>query len=98
MQIKRLFRSYEVAPPAFKHSVTVGQAAKAMHINGCDDKPYHACFCCRRKFADDETPYVSYVFGYGSRFFCEQCAEKVNEEATVYRGVPIAFREAAENA
>ena len=37
------------------------------------------CFCCGRKFGEDEIPRAGTVYGVGNRFFCDSCVNLAEE-------------------
>ena len=96
---KGLFGKYTVAPPVNPYCMTFTSFVEAMKINGVEIKPYKKCFMCGHKFDENETLYSTYVMGEGaSRFFCKDCANKINAETSVSNTniVPVTRQEVFE--
>ena len=93
IEVKRFLTKYEVTHPALEYCTTIDNAVANMEISGVKSKDFIKCFKCKHEFTNDEKLYSAYVFGLGARFFCKECADVINAEATVFKRTPLALQE-----
>ena len=96
IEVKRFLTKYEVTHPALEYCTTIDNAVANMEINGIKSKDFAKCFKCKHEFTNDDKLYSAYVFGLGARFFCKECADEINAEATVFERIPLALQEKEE--
>lgn len=46
-----------------------------------NNKLYVSCFACKKKFNDDDVPYLGFVKGHSNVLLCRECRAKVEEES-----------------
>ena len=96
IEVKRFLTKYEVAHPALEYCTTIDNAVANMAVSGVKSKDFTKCFKCKHEFTNDDKLYSAYVFGLGARFFCKECADEINAEATVFERSPLALQEKEE--
>ena len=80
MEIKRFFKTYTVFPPTLTSDSTISHYVRSLTLQGKSSKEFTKCFCCGKKFEDDYHPKSAWVQFVGGRFFCPECAAKIDAE------------------
>lgn len=75
-QTKITTKKYEVKFFPGSWNMKHGKFIKIRQAHGLKTKPYETCFCCERRFADEEIPVFITVSGIGNMFACRECADK----------------------
>lgn len=73
---KKITKTYEVELwPKDTWTASMKDLLGVRERSGLTTRKLDHCFCCGRKFREDEIPRAGTVHGVGNRFFCDSCAK-----------------------
>lgn len=79
---KKYTKTYEIIPPAMKWQMSVGDFIAKRKELGLKTQGYDRCFVCGCVFKKDFVPNLASVKTKGNMFFCDKCADEINDHPT----------------
>ena len=84
--VKSYKRRYDIQPPVFKWSMSVGDYINRRKQHGRKTGEFEKCFVCGCSFEKDFMPNLAWVTGKGNMFVCDECANKIESTHPTEKG------------